>query len=151
MRDAAQNGPQGDAGRGAFFWPVRVYYEDTDAGGVVYYANYLKFLERARTEWLRALGFEQQSLREDHGVVFVVRRLELAYRRAARFDEALEVESSVLRAGRAGLDFSQTVWLAGEPRVACVSGTVALACVGIDDFRPRPIPRPLLTEIRVER
>jgi acyl-CoA thioester hydrolase len=74
-----------------FHWPVRVYYEDTDAAGVVYYANYLKFFERARTEWLRARGFEQDRMRVDHGVVFVVSKLQVEYQRPAKFNDALRV------------------------------------------------------------
>jgi acyl-CoA thioester hydrolase len=76
-----------------FSWPVRVYYEDTDAGGVVYYANYLRFFERARTEWLRAIGFEQQLLRNEDGIVFAVRHVEIDYLKPAVLDDALQVEA----------------------------------------------------------
>ena len=83
-----------------FVWPARVYYEDTDAGGVVYYANYLKFLERARTEWLRALGFDQRDLMREAGILFAVRRVEIDYLLPARFDDELEVEAAILTAMR---------------------------------------------------
>ena len=86
-----------------FEWPVRVYYEDTDAGGVVYYANYLKYLERARTEWLRHLGFGQDTLMRDAGIVFAVRRVEIDYLLPARFDDALLVELEIEEIGRASL------------------------------------------------
>ena len=80
-----------------FFWPVRVYWEDTDAGGVVFYANYLKFMERARTEWLRSLGYEQDSLVEREGLLFAVRHVELDFRRPARLDDALRASSDVAK------------------------------------------------------
>ena len=92
-----------------FSWNVRVYFEDTDAAGIVYYANYLKFMERARTEWLRSLGFDHASLREQSGIIFVVTRLEAHYLRPARLDEELAVTVEPTRIGRAGLDLGQRV------------------------------------------
>jgi len=88
-------------------WPVRVYYEDTDAGGVVYYANYLKFLERARTEWLRELGYEQDTLMQD-GIIFAVRRVTIDYLRPARFNQLLEVQTTVISLGATELIRSLT-------------------------------------------
>jgi len=95
--------------RMAFSWPVRVYWEDTDAGGVVYYANYLKFMERARTEFLRVHGFEQTDLVRDHGVIFVVRDVHISYLRPAVFNDLLNVTVNVHAAGRSWIEFAQTV------------------------------------------
>ena len=92
-----------------FFWPVRVYYEDTDCGGVVYYANYLRFMERARTEWLRALGFEQDVLATQHGVIFAVRSVALDFIRPARFNDLLRVGAGVVERRAASLTFAQEV------------------------------------------
>ena len=94
-----------------FVWPVRVYYEDTDSGGVVYYANYLKFMERARTEWLRHRGFEQDALLRDHRLLFAVRSLTVDYHRPARFNDQLEVVSEIAATGGASLTFVQTLSL----------------------------------------
>lgn len=130
-----------------FFLPVRVYYEDTDAGGVVYYANYLRFMERARTEWLRALGFEQDVLAAEQGVIFAVRRVRLDFLRPARFNDALRVSARLLRRGRASLSFAQEVTREqGEHEPLC-SGQVQIACVDARRFRPCPIPEPLLAVI----
>lgn len=125
----------------AFHWPVRVYWEDTDAGGVVYYANYLKFMERARSEWLRALGFEQDALRDEAGVVFVVRRVEIDYLSPARFNEQLDVSVSLHQAGRASLSVQQAL-TRGPTRL--VSAQVMLACVDAVRFKPVKIPATLL-------
>jgi len=125
----------------AFVWPVRVYWEDTDAGGVVYYANYLKFMERARSEWLRAFGFEQDVLRDERGVVFVVRRVEIDYLSPARFNEQLEVSVTLHEAGRASLSVRQEL-MRGTTRLA--EAVVTLACVDAARFKPVKIPEPLL-------
>ena len=125
----------------AFAWPVRVYWEDTDAGGVVYYANYLKFMERARSEWLRALGFEQDVLRDEAGVVFVVRRVEIDYLSPARFNEQLEVSVRLHEMGRASLSVRQEL-MRGPDRLA--QAVVTLACVDAVRFKPVKIPEPLL-------
>ena len=125
----------------AFVWPVRVYWEDTDAGGVVYYANYLKFMERARSEWLRALGFEQDVLRDEAGVVFVVRRVEIDYLSPARFNEQLEVSVSLHEMGRASLSVRQEL-MRGSTRLA--EAVVTLACVDAVRFKPVKISEPLL-------
>ncbi len=120
-----------------FAWPVRVYFEDTDAGGVVYYANYLKFMERARTEWLREHGFEQDHLRETSGVLFVVRSVNLELRRPARFNDALSVTCKPTALGRASLDMAQTV-SRGATELAVAN--VRLACVDAERFVPVAIP-----------
>jgi acyl-CoA thioester hydrolase len=96
-----------------FDWPLRVYYEDTDAGGIVFYANYLKFFERARTEWLRACGIDQRVLADSDGVLFVVRRTTLEYSAPARLDDLIHVVSRIERIGRASVDFHQEAWLDG--------------------------------------
>ena len=129
-----------------FVWPVRVYYEDTDVGGVVYYANYLKFMERARTEWLRSLGFEQDRLRDEHGIIFAVRQVEVGYHLPARFNESLQVKAVVVTKGRASLTFRQEVIRADDKILLC-SGLVKIACVNVNTLRPTPIPTQILEEI----
>ncbi len=122
-----------------FVWPVRVYYEDTDSGGVVYYANYLKFMERARTERLRALGFEQDRLRAEQGILFTVHSIQIDFLRPARFNDALEVSAAVGARRRASLTFEQEVRRPGESTILC-RGSVRVACVDAESFRPTPIP-----------
>ena len=130
-----------------FIWPVRVYYEDTDAGGIVFYANYLKFMERARTEWLRSLGFEQDRLRDEEGVLFAVRQVRLDFLRPALFNDALSVSVRVILRGKASLSVEQQVRnQREETRVYC-RGEVKLACIDAEGFRPRPIPKRLLAEM----
>ena len=128
-----------------FIWPVRVYYEDTDAGGVVYYANYLKFIERARTEWLHALGFGQTELAERDGVVFVVRSAAIDYLRPARFDDGLQVTVELIKVGAGQIDLVLQV-LRGDELLA--KATVKIACVATRTMRPVRLPRPLSTRIR---
>lgn len=125
-----------------FIWPVRVYWEDTDAGGVVYYANYLKFLERARTEWLSALGLEQDRLAREEGIVFVVRRVEADYLRPARFNERLQVVSRLKALNRVSLEMAQRILRGDE---VLLDATVKVACVAHPDFRPAKIP-PIVTQ-----
>ena len=125
----------------AFVWPVRVYWEDTDAGGVVYYANYLKFLERARSEWLRALGFEQDELRDRAGLVFVVRRVEIDYLAPARFNDALEVSVELAAQGRVSIEVAQTI---RRGPTGLASAHVKLACVEASSFKPARIPASIL-------
>ncbi|CAK0781128.1 esterase/thioesterase [Gammaproteobacteria bacterium] len=134
--------------RNQFIWPIRVYYEDTDAAGVVYYANYLKFLERARTEWLRALGFEQDVLRREAGVIFVVRAVTIDYLRPARFNDLLEVICHLEELNRASLVFSQEVCYSGADGQPLCTGKVKVACLDAGTFRPRPLPTTLISEIR---
>jgi acyl-CoA thioester hydrolase len=126
---------------GEFRLPLRVYYEDTDAAGIVYHANYLKFMERARTEWLRALGFEQDDLARRHGIAFVVRNAELDYVRAARFNDALTATCALTRCGRASVEFLQQV-LDAQGQVIC-RGNIR---VGSVDFR-RMVPLRIPDEI----
>lgn len=136
---------------GHFVWPVRVYYEDTDSGGVVYYANYLRFMERARTEWLRSLGFEQDALAREAGVIFAVRSAALEYLRPARFNDLLQVDSRIAEVGRASLTFEQSIVRREEPAVPLCTGSIRVACVSADALRPRPIPPEILVEISGDR
>ncbi len=129
-----------------FRWPVRVYYEDTDSGGVVYYANYLRFMERARTEWLRDLGFEQDRLRAELGILFAVRSASLEFLSPARFNDRLEVSVRLIEKRRASLAFHQAVHRVGEPDPLCTA-RVRLACLDAEGFRPRAIPSAILGEI----
>ncbi len=133
---------------GGFVWPVRIYYEDTDAGGVAYHANFLKFMERARTEWLRSVGFEQDALLAA-GLLFVVRSVSLEFVRPGRVNQALEVSAVPSRRGHASLTFEQQVRLAGGGEALCTA-RVKIACVDAATFRPRPIPAELRAEIHRE-
>jgi acyl-CoA thioester hydrolase len=129
-----------------FAWPVRVYWEDTDAGGVVYHANYLRFLERARSEWLRAAGIGQHQLQHEAGIVFVVHRMDLKFRRPARLDDLLTATVRTLEVR--GVRFSVAQQLLREPdRELLVEAEVHVACLDAATFRPHPIPEHLLLEI----
>ncbi|WP_421134113.1 tol-pal system-associated acyl-CoA thioesterase [Alteromonas sp. A079] len=123
---------------------VRVYYEDTDAGGIVYYANYLKFMERARTEWLRGLGYEQDILMEQ-SVAFVVKHVEMHNYAPARFNQLLSIESHVVELGGASLVFKQII--KNEENVTLVVATIKVACVSLDSMKPKRLPKTLLGEI----
>lgn len=120
-------------------WPVRVYYEDTDAEGVVYFANYLKFMERGRTEWLRACGVEQDQLRAEQGLCFVVTETDLRFRRPARFNEQLLVCTQLTDFGRARFGLEQNIHRATGRELLVGSRCVA-ACVDFETFRPRRMP-----------
>ena len=134
-------------GRG-FVWPVRVYWEDTDAGGIVYYANYLKYMERARTEWLRALGCDQARMRARHRLQFVVARADVRFRRPARFDDHLDVDVRVLVSRRASVRLAQHVRNAGG-ELLC-QADVKVCCVDLESFRPRGMPTSLQQELEIE-
>jgi acyl-CoA thioester hydrolase len=129
----------------AFVWPVRVYYEDTDAAGVVYYANYLRFMERARTEWLRSAGFEQTRLTEEHGIAFVVTSLSIDYVKPGRFNDSLQVTVELIKVGAGHIRLSQRV-LRGEEVLA--TSAVTVACVALRTMKPVRMPQPLATRIR---
>jgi len=130
-----------------FQWPVRVYYEDTDSGGVVYYANYLRFMERARTEWMRALGFEQDRLIREEGIVFAVRSANVEFLQPARFNDLLTVSTRLQQRGRASLTFAHSIGRQTEESRPCCTGEVKVACVNANTFRPQPIPETLMKEI----
>lgn len=132
--------------RAAFAWPIRVYWEDTDAGGVVYHARYLQFLERARSEWLRAAGIGQQQLRDESGIVFVVHRMELAFNAPARLDDLLTATVLTDQCRSASFTVRQELRREPEPK-ALVVARVRIACLDAVRFRPRPIPDHLLQEI----
>ena len=141
-----------------FGWPARVYWEDTDGGGIVYYANYLKYLERARTEWLRALGFSQQQLARETGIVFTVVSLNIEYKRPARLDDELLVTCEPRAEGAASLSFGQRILRAGSTPPATgrelpesgsllVSADVRVACVDAGTLRPQRLPQVLLSAL----
>ncbi len=120
-----------------FSWPVRVYYEDTDSGGVVYYANYLKFFERARTEWLRSFGLNQDKLAQEDGLIFVLRRALLDFARPARLDDLLEITVEPLKFARVYVELAQEARRGAE---LLVRAEVRVACLNRNDFKPALIP-----------
>jgi acyl-CoA thioester hydrolase len=123
---------------------VRVYWEDTDAGGVVFYANHLKFFERARTEWLRSLGIEQQRLRLETGAIFVVSETRVRYCRPARLDDLLTVSAELRELGRVSMTVVQA---ARRGDALPAEGDIRIGCVDADSFRPRRIPESILTAL----
>jgi len=133
--------PAPDEGARAFQWPLRVYWEDTDAGGVVFYANYLKFFERARTEWLRSLGFAQQALRASEGGMFIVIDAALKYHCPARLDDQLLVTSWTLNAGRVCMTIGQQARLGPDTsgELLC-EATIRIGWVSAASFKPTRIP-----------
>jgi acyl-CoA thioester hydrolase len=128
-----------------FTWTVRVYYEDTDAGGIVYYANYLKFFERARTEWLRNIDLHQQSLTETHGAMFVVKRAAVDYHAPAKLDDEITLTLSIEKLGRASVEFVQH---AHRGTTLLASGRVQVACVDRAGVRPRAMPADVAERMR---
>ena len=129
-----------------FLWPIRVYYEDTDAAGVVYYANYLKFMERARTEYVRELGFEQDDLREQENTLFVVRNVSLQLHKPARFNDELEVVSNIQKIARTNLIFKQTIRRAGEEAILS-EAEIQVVSVNATSWKPQAIPETVLQAI----
>ncbi|UXI67671.1 tol-pal system-associated acyl-CoA thioesterase [Tahibacter amnicola] len=128
-----------------FSWPIRVYWEDTDAGGVTYHASYLRFLERARSEFLRARGIEQERLRADNSVVFVVRDLTIGFLKPARLDDVLRVTVALTERRGASLVFQQQILREADASLL-VQARVRAACLDAIRFRPRPIPDDLFVE-----
>ena len=124
---------------------LRIYWEDTDAGGVVFYANYLKFFERARTEWLRSLGVGQQALKEHSGTIFIVADTRVRYLRPARLDDEIDVSVRLADAGRASLVVEQGAWRGPE---LLAEGQIRIGCVDAGTFRPQRIPIPILEQLR---
>ena len=133
-----------DPWRNAYNWSVRVYYEDTDAGGVVFYANYLKFMERARTEWLRSLGVEQQTLLMEHDIGFVVISLDMTYRAAAKLDDYLTIQTTITQVGRASLNFAQRALISGR---VLAEGNIRVGCVRLTNLEPSALPNDLFEQI----
>jgi acyl-CoA thioester hydrolase len=128
-----------------FTWQVRVYYEDTDAGGIVFYANYLKFFERARTEWLRATGVSQHALAAEDGAIFVVKHASIDYQAPARLDDVLDLTLSIEKLGRASVQFVQQASCNG---VLLASAQVKVGCVDARTHRPRPLPPDTAAKMR---
>ena len=120
-----------------FNWPVRVYYEDTDAGGVVYHSNYLNFMERARTEWLRALGFEQPHVKADMGVIIVVHSMQLEFKSPAYFNDLLDIHCQLTKVGRGSIEMEQQTM---REHTLLIKAQVKLAFVNADTFKPLGIP-----------
>lgn len=133
---------------GEFLWPLRVYYEDTDTGGVVYYANYLKFFERARSEWLRNAGIEQQLLTEQEHVMFVVKNAAIDYHSPAKLDDQLQISVRVEKLGKASVNFYQEAWRQNkDARELLCHGRIRVGCVHSHSLRPTPIPSAVLEKI----
>ena len=130
-----------------FIWPIRIYYEDTDAGGIVFYANYLKFFERARTEMLRAMGYEQDRLMINPGIVFAVRSVQIDYLKSARINEQIEVSAEVILTKRASLTFEQLITRGND--VLCTSIT-RIVCLDTNTLRPKEIPKILQEQLKNE-
>jgi acyl-CoA thioester hydrolase len=133
-----------------FTWPARVYWEDTDGGAIVYYANYLRFLERARTEWLRALGHSQATLAREPGILFTVVSLQVDYRAPARLDDELEISCRPQAEGRASLRFLQSIARAGSAPQLLLEANVRVACVDARTLRPKRLPQFLLNAVTAE-
>jgi len=143
-----------------FLWRVRVYYEDTDSGGVVYYANYLKFMERARTELLRNIGFEQDIIQREMGIVFAVVSANIQYKKPARFNNELDVITSITNLGKASIHFEQSVFLAPTatsfadaavaPAPLLSTAIIKIACLNAATFSPQSIPASIIKKIKQE-
>ena len=128
----------------AFNWPVRVYYEDTDAGGVVFYANYLRFFERARTEMLRSLGFEQDVLLAEQNLIFVVRSVNVDYLKPARFNDLLDVSAKIIEYKKTNFTFEQTI--TRQQDLLC-KGEIRIACLDAQSMKPKLIPSAILEHL----
>jgi acyl-CoA thioester hydrolase len=134
------------AANNEFLWPVRVYYEDTDSGGVVYYANYLKFMERARTEFLRSLGFEQDQLKREQDVIFAVHSLSAQYKKPAVFNDELQVITKITALGKASLTFEHSITRRSDDTVLC-DAEVKVACLHAIQFSPAAMPEEILLRV----
>lgn len=124
-----------------FTWTIRVYYEDTDTGGIVYYANYLKFFERARTEWLRSVGFGQQKMADELSLRFVIARIECEYKLPARLDDSIDLDVRVARAGHASIVFDQSARRGAD---VLATARVRVGCIDASRFTPAPLPPMLI-------
>ena len=132
-----------------FNWPVRIYYEDTDSGGVVYYANYLKYMERARTEYLRHLGFEQDVLIKNENLIFAVRSVQADYHKPARFNDEINISTRVVELKKASILFEQQVTHRDSQLLLC-EGKIRVAALTADSFKPCAIPQFIRESIRVD-
>jgi len=135
----------------SYFWPIRIYYEDTDSGGVVYHSNYLNFLERARTEWLRNLGIEQDELKQKDGVIFAVRKVEIDYKLAARFNDLLMTTTTVTKVSGASIELNQTIrkdeGADMQNSVIICDATIKIVSLQVNGFKPCAIPEILKTRL----
>jgi len=133
-----------------FIWPIRVYWEDTDAGGIVFYANYLKFFERARTEWFRSLGYSQQELKEKTGCMFIVSSTQLKYAHPAVLDDELQVSAQVIESGGATLVIEQRATKLNpltQERIELCAGTIKIAWVQVSTLKPSRIPKDIIEKL----
>jgi acyl-CoA thioester hydrolase len=128
-----------------FIWQIRVYYEDTDAGGVVFYANYLRFMERARTEWLRSIGFEHEHLINKHNLLFAVRNLTIDYKKPGRLDDLLTITSRLLSNRGASIIFQQSI--KNEKNELLTQAEIKVACLNATTLKASPMPEELLLEL----
>ncbi|MFV2005702.1 MAG: tol-pal system-associated acyl-CoA thioesterase [Gammaproteobacteria bacterium] len=144
---------------GEFSWPIRVYYEDTDSGGVVYYANYLKFMERARTELLRSIGYQQNQLQQEQGIIFAVHSANIQYKKPARFNDELNVITSITSLGKASIRFKQSIYLQSAHHAdgsdETISGLLSeadikIACLNAKKFTAQSIPASIIKKINQE-
>ena len=133
-----------------FFWPVRVYWEDTDAGGVVYHASYLRFMERARTEWLRSLGLNQQNLADTEGRQFVVKTMDIDFVAPARLDDQLAVKVQATRFGRVVMRMEQAIQRDSDGQMICLA-KVKAGCLDAATLAPAPLPQQLYRELNNEQ
>lgn len=143
-----------------FFWPIRVYYEDTDSGGVVYYANYLRFMERARTEMLRSLGFEQDQLQQQLGILFAVHSVNIQYKKPAKFNDGLKVVTTISACGKASIVFMQKIFHddvidnrqanASADVLPLCSAEVKIACLNAEKFVAQAMPVSIIKKIQSE-
>jgi acyl-CoA thioester hydrolase len=128
-----------------FIWPIRVYHEDSDAAGIVYYANYLKFMERARTEWLRDMGFEQTQLKQQHNLIIVVRKISIDYLKPALFNDLLHIKTRIIQRGKASMTMAQEVLR--DTEILCTAA-VKVAAINVNNQRPQPFPPDILKALQ---
>ena len=134
-----------ESGKKEFIMQVRVYYEDTDAGGVVYHSNYLNFMERARTEWLRHAGFEQNTLIEKKEILFAVRKINIDYNKPALFNDLLNIKTRIIEQRKASFIFEQVIFNQSEDTVC--KADIKIACLNSQTMKPEPIPETILSEL----
>ena len=130
----------------SFKWLVRIYFEDTDSGGVVYHANYLKFMERARTEWLRSIKLDQATLKKKNKIMFVVAKVDIDYKKPARFNDELEVETIVNKIGASKVSLTQNI---SKNSQLYTSAKVSIACLHSDTFKPQRIPKLIKQQMEI--
>ena len=129
-----------------FKWSIRIYFEDTDSGGVVYHSNYLKFMERARTEWLRSLQINQAELKKKDKIMFVVANVNIDYKKAARFNDELDIKTSLDKIGASRLDLTQNIMKNSE---LYTSAKVSIACIHSETFKPQRIPKLIKQQMEI--